>query len=317
MGLATYPESSISDNTDKLEYRPADKPAYFPLLYIFASLHLLGILGVILFPPTWQTLIAFVLIANFFGLGITLGFHRCLTHRSFAFKSKWVERAVATIGTINYQQGPIWWCSIHRLHHKYSDSSQDPHNSRLGFLYSHITWLFHLDPKFHPLRKRESYPNNVKDISSDPYYRWLDKLCLFPLPIYLFLLLLAGGWYWFFWGGVLPILYNYHVTYSVNSVSHLFGYRSFGTKPLLDQSKNNFLVGTLALGEGWHNNHHAFPSSPKHGFFQWWEFDFTYLVILLLKKLGLVENLKTPSPVQIQAALPKTKSPEAQIATPS
>lgn len=120
--------------------------------------------------------------------------------------------------------------------------------------------------------------------------------------IYLLLPLMVGGWYWFFWGGILPILYNYHVTYSVNSVSHLFSYRSFGTKPLSDQSKNNFLVGVLALGEGWHNNHHTFPSSPKHGYFKWWELDIIYFFIWILKKLKLIGNLKTVTPDQMQAA---------------
>jgi stearoyl-CoA desaturase (delta-9 desaturase) len=211
-----------------------------------------------------------------------------------------MEWVFATMGTVNLQQGPIWWCSIHRLHHKHSDTEQDPHNSRKGFLYAHLSWLFYLDPRYVLLGKRPGQLTNVNDLTSDPYYRWLDRHYYAPFLIYLIMLGLVGGWFWFFWGGLIPIIYNNHVTYSVNSLSHLFGYRSFKTYPLSDQSKNNFLVGILALGEGWHNNHHAFPNSARHGFFKWWEFDFTYVVVWLLNKLGLVSQVNLPSKGKVQ-----------------
>jgi stearoyl-CoA desaturase (delta-9 desaturase) len=153
-------------------------------------------------------------------------------------------------------------------------------------------WLFHLDTQWDGFLGRGTYQDKVKDLASDPYYRWLDRLYFLPMPLLLLALWMAGGWFWFFWGGIIPMVYNYHVTLSVNSLTHLFGYRSFKTSPPSDKSANNALVGVLALGEGWHNNHHAFPASPKHGFFKWWEFDFTFLVIKLLAALGLVHSLR-------------------------
>jgi stearoyl-CoA desaturase (delta-9 desaturase) len=159
--------------------------------------------------------------------------------------------------------------------------------------------MLHSDPRWRSLPKFERYEEYIKDIASDPYYRWLDRYDYMPYLILLFTLYLAGGWAWVFWGGFISTVGSHHITWSVNSVSHKFGYRSFNTN---DTSTNNWLIGLLALGEGWHNNHHAFPSSPKQGFFKWWEFDFTYLVILFLQKLGLVHNLRYANEKQIKRA---------------
>jgi stearoyl-CoA desaturase (delta-9 desaturase) len=141
----------------------------------------------------------------------------------------------------------------------------------------------------------ELYREYVEDIAADPYYRWLDRYHYVPYLILLVILFLFGNWAWVFWGGFLVTVYNWHITWMINSVTHLWGYRSFETH---DFSTNNPFVGIMVIGEGWHNNHHAFPSSPKHGFFKWWEFDLTYLIILSLKKLSLIHNLKTVSPAE-------------------
>lgn len=305
VGKASFQSKSMGEEIQKIDYEPSKRAIYFPLPFNLLIIHALGILGIILFPPKGKTLLYFFLVAYLLFWGLTLGFHRCLAHHSFDFKKKWMERVIATLGTVNLQFGPIWWCSIHRLHHKYSDSKQDPHNSRRGFFYPyHLFWLSHLDPRYKPWQKTWKWPENVKDLTSDPYYRWLEKFSLLPPFLYLLILLSVGGWQWFFWGGILPILYSLHLAFAVNTLAHFsgFGYRSFKTKPLSDGSKNNFLMGIVAMGEGWHNNHHAFPSSPYHGFFNWWELDVTYLIIKILEFLGIVHNLKLTPEKQIEEA---------------
>lgn len=274
------------------KYKPSRRINYFPEFFLFFVIHILGFLGLILFPLNGNLLLLFIFMAILPGIGITIGYHRCLAHRAFEFKYKWLERFFVTIGAMGSQHGPIWWSSIHRIHHQYSDTPYDPHDSRKGFWYAHFLWLGYVDKRWKNYKDIEGYDDSVRDISTDPYYRWLDKYFFLPsLPLYLILFFL-GGWSWIFWGRIIPLIYHWHVTWMVNSVSHKFGYKSFDTGSN-DQSRNNWLVGILALGEGWHNNHHAFPSSSKHGFFKWWEFDFTYLCILFLKKLGLVHHLRT------------------------
>jgi fatty-acid desaturase len=276
-------------------YKPSEKPNNIIVFCFLFTLHGAALFGLIFFRSYWHLLpLTFTYIFLIQNLGITFGYHRCLAHRSFEFRYKWMERLFVTFGCCGFQMGPIWWCSIHRMHHKYSDTSQDPHDRTKGFWYSHITWLIHLDPHYTLPPKSEFYFDNVKDIYADPYYRWLDKYFFVPWICSLAAFYSIGAWPWVFWGGIIPFLYHHHATWLVNSVTHRLGYRSFETKPLTDRSTNNWLIGLLAIGEGWHNNHHAFPSSAKHGFFRWWELDLTYIVIVLFRNLGLVNSLKIP-----------------------
>lgn len=279
-------------------YQPAKKLTPFPTFWEIIFLHLLAVAGLILFSVTWKLFILMMIMYLVEGIGITLAYHRCLTHRSFEFKHKWLERVFTTIGTMSLQRGPIWWSSLHRLHHRYSDTPRDPHSSRDGFWYSHILWFAYLDPRWKFGQKVDQFQKFAPDIAADPYYRWLDRFDVVPTFFLWAVLYGIGGWAWFFWGGPIATLLEFHWACCVNSVSHRFGYRSFA---LEDTSTNNWLVGIGALGEGWHNNHHAFPSSPKHGFFKWWEFDLTYLVILGLRKLKLIDNLRLPYPQQVEA----------------
>jgi len=221
-------------------------------------------------------------------LGITFGFHRLLTHRSLK-ATPWFERFLATCGTLALQGSPMEWVAHHRMHHAGSDTPRDPHNAKNGFWYSHITWLFHQDPAFDD-------PNVIRkfsrDISADPYMVWLSKpLTMVGMQVILGLLLLVvGGWEYVVWGIFARIAFVYHVTWFVNSASHMWGYRNYETK---DLTTNCWWVGILAFGEGWHNNHHA-EQEAVHVSRKWWEFDATWQVIKLARGLGLVSNLKMP-----------------------
>ncbi|MEN9206754.1 MAG: fatty acid desaturase [Gloeomargarita sp. GMQP_bins_120] len=217
------------------------------------------------------------------GLGITLGFHRLITHRSFVVP-KWLEYFLAFCGTLACQGGPIDWVGLHRLHHLYSDQEGDPHDSNRGFWWSHMGWMLHRLPQ------DQEIPKYTKDINQDGVYRFLQNWML-PLQIGLGLLLFAlGGWPWVIWGIFVRLVLVYHATWFVNSATHKYGYRTYDSK---DRSTNCWWVALLAFGEGWHNNHHAFPHSARHGL-RWWEIDVTWMMIWTLQKLGLATKVRLP-----------------------
>ena len=232
------------------------------------------------------------------GLGITIGFHRYFTHKSFDCP-RWVKIMLGVTGSMAVQGDLLWWCAVHRKHHQHSDSHEDPHSPHVGrggrmrrFLYSHFGWLFRIED---PDKSRY-----VPDLMADPDLRMISRL--FPLWVFISMAiptilggLLAGSWFGaltgFLWGGLVRVFFEHHVTWSVNSVCHIWGQQPYDSH---DHSRNNALVGVLALGEGWHNNHHAFPTSARHGL-AWWQFDASWLVIRLMSCVGMARNLKTPS----------------------
>lgn len=276
-----------------------------PELCLVVLLHLLTLLGLILYRPTWERLSLFLALLFVGGvLGAALTYHRCLAHRSFAFRNKWLERVFATFATLVFSHGPLSWVSAHRLHHRYTDTTGDPHDSHRGFWHAHFLWIFKPDPRWD--KKAKVYDQErVPDIASDPYYRWLSNYFYLPPLTFLALLYVFGSWPWFFWGGLIPTVAYWHIQWSVNSLAHRFGYRNFS---IPDHSTNFWPVALLTCGDGWHNNHHAFPYSAKHGFFRWWELDVTYLLILLLKRLGLVHHLRNVSEKQLKFALASNSS---------
>lgn len=244
---------------------------------------LLGTIGAIVL--LWQRLVGWRDIAIMLGmytitaLGITVGFHRMLTHRSF--EAHPVVRFLFLLFGSMAMEGPaLDWASIHIQHHANSDDEEDPHSPLHGFLHAHLGWFF----------------NGFKS-KPDIYGSWLkkDRLVVFMSNTFLiwtalsFLVpFLIGGWTGLLWGGLVRIFLTTHVTWSVNSICHTFGKRMFETR---DRSYNNWLVGLLAFGEGWHNNHHAFPRSAFHGM-RWWQFDFSSYVIMTMEKLGLAWNVQ-------------------------
>jgi stearoyl-CoA desaturase (delta-9 desaturase) len=241
--------------------------------------------------------------------GITIGFHRLLTHRSFD-TYRWVRAVWMSLGALAVQGSPLVWCAIHRKHHHLSDVEGDPHsphthgsgwwNAFRGLVHSHTTWLFTSHWSCPDLSRY------VPDLLKDRWLVRIDKLYYLWVIASLALPALLGGlitmsWLGvllgFIWGGLVRIFLVQHITFSVNSICHIIGRRDYKSS---DLSRNNLIVGVLAQGEGWHNNHHAFPTSARHGL-EWWQLDTSWLLILGMKRLGLAWNVQVPSPQAIEA----------------
>lgn len=228
-------------------------------------------------------------------VGIAISYHCQLTHRSFA-TPKWVEYAMAICGSMALQGSPIYWVAVHRMHHQFTDKPGDPHSPRDGKWWSHMGWI--LRGALH--NETTMLTRYVPDLQRNRFYRWLE--IWHWLPITLTGAALAGcgtalgGWSlglsWLLWGVLLRVTIGFHVTWLVNSATHLWGARRFDTR---DDSTNNWWVALLTGGEGWHNNHHAHPASATHGM-AWWEIDFNYWGIRLLALFRLAKNIKVMRP---------------------
>lgn len=225
-------------------------------------------------------------------MGITLGYHRLLTHQSYRAKP-WLARLIMFCASQSAQAGPAVWVAIHRQHHAHSDHDDDPHDARRGFWWSHLGWMLQLTPR----RIDPSFTRRLaRDVLEDPFYAFLDRwffwLCL-PTALLLYAL---GGWSWLVWGMFVRVAAVFHATWLVNSAAHRFGYRSYATR---DLSTNCWWVALLTFGEGWHNNHHAFPRSARHGL-RWWEIDCSWWLLLQLQRLGWVEKVRLPREAELK-----------------
>ena len=251
---------------------------------------------------SWVYLAIFIVMYLVTGLGITVGYHRLFTHCSF----KAPRPVVYLLGVFGSMavQGPVMeWVATHRRHHQHSDDHEDPHSPHVhgdtlfgvirGAWHAHIGWMF--------TGRRPGLARYVKDLRKDPMVRHIDRF--FPLYVLLGMLapaalagLLTMSWMGvllgFLWGGLVRVFLVHHVTWSVNSICHIWGKRPYRTH---DESRNNAIVGVLALGEGWHNNHHAFPTSAAHGL-RWWQFDLSYLLIKAMSFIGLASDIRRPTP---------------------
>ncbi|MBV9333130.1 MAG: fatty acid desaturase [Candidatus Eremiobacteraeota bacterium] len=222
-------------------------------------------------------------------LGVTLCYHRVLTHRSLRLR-KPIEYCFALFGTLALQGDPIRWVAVHRKHHAHADHEGDPHNIELGFKWAHVDWLYRHNIAY---PSEEEIARYAPDLSADPFYRFLAYAAL-PLQLALAVaLFLAGGWAWVVWGVFVRLVFSYHSTWLVNSAAHMLGYRTYRTT---DRSTNCWWVALLSFGEGWHNNHHAFPFSARHGL-SWFEIDMTWWHVKLLAFLRLADRVRLPSEV--------------------
>lgn len=243
------------------------------------------------------------------GIGITIGFHRMLTHRSFDTYD-WVRVGFAGLGSLAIEGPPLAWCAVHRKHHQHSDHHGDPHSPHLhgkgflgaikGFWHSHLGWLFNQSWNQELIDK---YAPDLKSIKGmeffSRHYTAMIMISLFLPGVVAGLVTMSwfGAFLGFLWGGLARIFMTHHVTWSINSICHLFGSRDYHSG---DDSRNNAIFGILSHGEGWHNNHHAFPTSARHGL-KWWQFDSSWLIIKSMEKLGLVWNVRTPSKRALEA----------------
>ena len=258
-------------------------PAWGTIIYM-ASIHFVALFAVFPSNFSWEAIgVAFVLYCITAGVGITLGFHRLVSHRSFE-TPKLVEYFLIFCGTLACQGGPLDWIGLHRIHHKYSDTELDPHDSNQGFWWSHLGWMLCQNPA------NEKISRYTKDIAKDPFYQFC-QIGMIPIQVVLGLFLYHfGGWPFVIWGIFVRLVVVFHCTWFVNSATHKFGYKSHESN---DNSKNCWWVALLTFGEGWHNNHHAYQYSARHGL-QWWEIDLTWMMIKLLSLLGLAKNIKLP-----------------------
>jgi stearoyl-CoA desaturase (delta-9 desaturase) len=246
------------------------------------------------------------------GLGITVGFHRLFTHNSFETNAM-VEFVLAVLGSMAVEGSLLTWVAMHRLHHQHSDSPNDPHSPHhhgygilgvvRGLWHAHIGWVFTPEPA--------NMRQYVKDLHQSRLARTVSALFPVWMAIGLLLPAIVGGlltqsWtgalFGLLWGGLVRLFLVHHVTWSVNSICHLWGSQQYQNH---DHSRNNFFFGVVALGEGWHNNHHAFPTSARHGL-SWWQIDISFWVIRFLGLLGLAWNIRLPA--QHRVMLSRTMS---------
>ncbi len=268
--------------------------------YLFLHLACLGIYWVGVSPlAVWVAMGVY-----FFRMfALTAFYHRYFSHRAFT-ASRVAQFVFAVLGNSAAQRGPLWWAAHHRHHHQYADTDRDVHSpSRQGLWWSHIGWL--TDPA--NLTTRWEY---VQDWATYPELVWLDRFdkvvpILLGVSLYAVGELLAAAWphlntsgaQLLIWGFFLSTVALFHGTCTINSLSHLWGWRRYDTR---DTSRNNPLLALITLGEGWHNNHHHYPISARQGFF-WWEYDFTYYLLVMMSRLGIIRDLR-PVPERVREA---------------
>jgi len=239
------------------------------------------------FTFSWQNL-AVLLIGNWIviSLGIGLGYHRLLTHRSFR-TPRWLEYAMTICGTMSVQDPPTKWVATHRIHHRYTEVAGDPHSTRSGLWWAQMGWLTRGTAQDHDQETLQKY---VPDLIRDKGHRLISRFWYLPITLSAVVLFLAGGWPMLVWGVFLRVVVGWHTTWFVNSLAHTYGRRSFDTA---DDSTNNWFVALLTFGEGWHNNHHAHPTSARHGL-KWFQFDMNWITVRVLMLLGLADRVRLP-----------------------
>ena len=234
---------------------------------------------------SWWYLLWVLVLTRFIGLGITVGFHRYFSHRSFK-TPRLIQFCLAVAGCTALQKGPLWWTIHHRIHHRHSDEVGDPHSPVIdGFFYGHMGWLFARD-LMRPDQKV------VHDLTKYPELVWLDRFWMVPAFLLAGACYAVGDWGGLVYGYCLSVVLVFQITFAVNSIGHLFGPQRFETG---EGSRNNLVLGYLAMGDGWHNNHHRAPSSARHGF-AWYEFDMSYMFIKAMRVVGLAWDIKQPPP---------------------
>ncbi len=258
---------------------PDERPSW-PALGLLAF-HLVPLLAIFT-GVTWTSVILCLVLFSGRGWFITAGFHRYFSHRTYRI-SRVGQFLLAFGGTSAAQHGPLWWASHHRTHHRFTDVDNDPHSPRNGLVWSHMGWV---------VCAKHQKPDRsiVRDLSKFPELVFLDRFDWLPPLLVAVGCYLLAGWSGVVVGFFLSTVLLFHATFTVNSVAHVWGRRRFDTE---DTSRNSLLVALIAGGEGWHNNHHRFAATARQGFY-WWEFDPTYYLLVALRTLGIVSDLRQP-----------------------
>ena len=311
--LTADPSTSSTASTPTIEVEERESLAVRAVTLLAVVLPLLGLVAAVVL--LWGHGFSWVHLGLLLGmylltvLGITVGFHRLFTHRAFEAKRS-VQAVFAVLGSMAVQGPLLEWVALHRRHHQHSDGEEDPHSPHAhgggvrgvlrGMWHAHVGWMFSRDP--------EDLSRYVGDLQADTLIRRVSSTWTLWSAFGLVLPAVLGGlitWTWtgvllgFIWGGLTRVFLVHHVTWSINSVCHLWGTRPFRSH---DESRNNAIFGVIGLGEGWHNNHHAFPTSARHGL-RWWEFDASYLIIRGLELCGLAWKVRVPTAAAMNAKL--------------
>jgi stearoyl-CoA desaturase (delta-9 desaturase) len=274
----------------------------------FSLFHIGAVAALFFFSwPAFLTAVALYWLS--LSLGIGMGYHRLLTHRSYKVP-KWFEYSLAVLGTLALEGGPIFWVAIHRAHHQYSDKYGDPHTPREGKWWAHLIWMLVGDATHCNLEKCAKY---APDLVKDRFHVWLSRYHYVPLALVGIGLLVFGGLPFLLWGLFFRVSAGQHATWLVNSATHLWGRRRFETR---DDSRNNWWVALVTFGEGWHNNHHAHPTSARHGL-AWYEVDITWMTIWFFRTIGLARSVRVASARKANvlsfSASPAARQPREQL----
>jgi fatty-acid desaturase len=252
----------------------------WPNCIIMSLLHIGAIAGLFFF--TWKIFAITVLLYWLTtGLGISMGYHRLHTHRSYKVPTG-LEYFFAVCGALTLEGGPISWVAVHRVHHQNSDLPGDPHSPRDGGWWAHAGWLLTGETLHNNTTAMAKY---APDLSKDRFYVWLNNYHWLPSIVLAVALFAIGGLPLMLWGVVVRVVFGLHATWLVNSATHMWGRRRFATR---DDSRNTWWVALITFGEGWHNNHHAHPTSARHGL-AWYEFDPSWILIKTLRYLGIAK----------------------------
>jgi stearoyl-CoA desaturase (delta-9 desaturase) len=273
-------------NIELLEF-PEKQSLNWSTTLVLVLLHIGAVAALFMF--SWANLAVLLFLLWFAtGLGISMGYHRLHTHRSYQVPLA-LEYLFAVCGALTFEGGPIFWVATHRIHHQKSDMPGDPHSPHDGGWWAHAGWILMGEAKHNNTRLMSKY---APDLAKHRFYVWLNNYHWLPNVLLAGLLFAIGGFSMVLWGVALRVVVGLHATWLVNSATHMWGARRFATR---DDSRNNWWVALITGGEGWHNNHHAHPVSASHGM-AWYELDFNYWGIRILGFLGLAKKIKVLGP---------------------